>query len=526
MKTPPPLATWRFTFLASLGLLSACGGNTEGNSTSGGAGGTPTTSGGQGGASSGGMSSGGMSTGGMHTGGTSTGGTGTGGARAACEMSTPILNPDGTSTGFEKCSDGLVHRPDALNCANELPRSDVTFGEGWTGECKSDADCTAKPYGYCSPSSGGQVPVTTCRYGCITDADCPSGNLCECGPTFGVCTPTNCVTDADCGGGLCAKNADPGPCADGDLGSSNRFACTTEFDSCRVHSDCMTMRCAYLDGARACAPFSVCGIGRPFLVDGEARVASLSHGSDWLPSEAVSDATPNRLAADHYQRAALLEHASIAAFARFTLELLALGAPAELVEAATSAMADETLHARLCFGLASRFGGAAIAPGPLAVADALGSIDLERILANVVLEGCVGESVAAEEASRSLEFVRDAEVECVLTRIFDDERSHAELAFRFLEWALTRRPELARGVREVVRRAVETADAGAASDDALTAAERHALKYGVFPGAWRSALRNTVLREFVMPCVEALCARHSSRPNLGADAITNDCRPS
>jgi hypothetical protein len=47
-----------------------------------------------------------------------------------------------------------------------------------------------------------------------------------------------------------------------------------------------------------------------------------------------------------------MEHASVAAFARFTLDLLALGAPADLVQSAQQALGDEIAHAELCFGLA------------------------------------------------------------------------------------------------------------------------------------------------------------------------------
>ena len=51
--------------------------------------------------------------------------------------------------------------------------------------------------------------------------------------------------------------------------------------------------------------------------------------------------------------AARAEHASVASFARFTLQLLHLGAPADLVADAQQAALDEVRHARLCFGVAS-----------------------------------------------------------------------------------------------------------------------------------------------------------------------------
>lgn len=94
------------------------------------------------------------------------------------------------------------------------------------------------------------------------------------------------------------------------------------------------------EGDTCCYEFcrgAVCG--RPLLVDGRARVASvasapsLSPGTGWTsdvePSERVS-ARPSALAtslAAAWREDACMEHASVASFARFTLELLAFGAP-------------------------------------------------------------------------------------------------------------------------------------------------------------------------------------------------------
>lgn len=94
-----------------------------------------------------------------------------------------------------------------------------------------------------------------------------------------------------------------------------------------------------------------------------------------------------------------MEHASVAAFARFTLELLALGAPASLVDAASSAMADEVRHARSCFGLATYYSGAVVGPGPLPVGGALTDVELLHTVELAVLEGCIGETSAALEAA-------------------------------------------------------------------------------------------------------------------------------
>src|SRR5690606_26260413 len=109
------------------------------------------------------------------------------------------------------------------------------------------------------------------------------------------------------------------------------------------------MECALTsEDGRICRPGPVCG--RPFLVDGRARLAPSIRCSNWeeeigrvaLPSD---ENLRTKLAA-HFTHMGLMEHASVAAFARFTLQLLSLGAPAALIEASNQALIDETRHAR------------------------------------------------------------------------------------------------------------------------------------------------------------------------------------
>jgi hypothetical protein len=138
---------------------------------------------------------------------------------------------------------------------------------------------------------------------------------------------------------------------------------------------------------------------------------------------------------------ALDEHASIAAFARFSLELLALGAPPDLLARTHQAALDEVDHARLAFALAGRFGGEPVGPaamGPLAVATG----DVRAIVAATVRDGCLGETAAAAVAARERDACELPAVRAVLARIADDERRHAELAWRFVAWAIVQSPSL------------------------------------------------------------------------------------
>src|SRR5262249_45609125 len=155
----------------------------------------------------------------------------------------------------------------------------------------------------------------------------------------------------------------------------------------------------------------LCGPGgRPYLVEDVARTAPPRRGAGsdgWIHGEeacveGLSAAERAALAAA-WARDALLEHASGASFARFSLALLAGGAPADLVALAHEAALDEIEHARLCFALASRYAGEEIAPGPFPLGGevAVGG-SLREIAVSTVREGCIGETMAAVIAAEQL----------------------------------------------------------------------------------------------------------------------------
>src|SRR6185436_7062049 len=123
-------------------------------------------------------------------------------------------------------------------------------------------------------------------------------------------------------------------------------------------------------------------------------------------SPALDALSPGERAAlaEAWARDALLEHASVASFGRFALELLAFGAPADLIEAAHRAALDEVRHARLCFALAGAYRGEALAPGAFPFDGAVRLAgDLAALAESAVLEGCVGETLAALQAAEQLE---------------------------------------------------------------------------------------------------------------------------
>ena len=444
--------------------------------------------------SSGGSSSGGSSSGGSSSGGSSGGDT-------TCANPSPQM-VDGVDTGYDLCDAGFLRRRAVVECPSDVPRMNQTCGpiepEGGSS-CSTDADCTAKANGYCT--MGGFDPSCWCNYGCTVDADCGDGQICLCGDPVGQCVTASCTTDADCGDGLLCTSYVSNPGCGG-----TGFACQVPTDECAGSTDCADgAECSY-DGTRHYCQQPNCVIGRPFLVQGVERTAAQAQRRDWCaegitPSGEVSAELRDRLC-EHWTWIGLMEHASVAAFARFAMQLMQLGVPPQLLIETQQAMADETEHARLCFALASHYGERPIGPGPLAIEGALETNGLEEILAMVIREGCIGETVAALEAREALEHVVDPTVHAVLERIAEDERRHSLLAWRTMRWALDHgaRPEWVRREFQLAR-AERVGDAPATPErfsDAVL------LAHGVVGDAMRDALRRDVFDEIITPCLDSM----------------------
>jgi hypothetical protein len=245
--------------------------------------------------------------------------------------------------------------------------------------------------------------------------------------------------------------------------------------------------------------------GRPLVVEGEARVAPAAMRDDWCAaSDARYRASVDRVLARAWLDEALLEHASVASFARVTLDLLALGAPPDLIASSQKAALDEIEHARLCFGLASRYAGVRVGPGSLASHDVAAKVDLVAFAIATVRDGCVGETLAALVATERARLARDPEVRAALRRIARDETRHAALAWRMVKWAIG---EGGRSVRDAVARAFadELERMNAPLDASRPLARRtNLLEHGIMDGSEQRELMRRGAREIVEPCALAL----------------------
>jgi hypothetical protein len=345
-----------------------------------------------------------------------------------------------------------------------------------------------------------------CEYGCVTDTDCAQGYVCLCGNPVGQCVPASCGADGDCGNALCVSYTQSPGCG------GTAFRCQSPLDECASDLDCASSGgyCSVTGSSpvegRKCISAS-CVIGRPFLIDGEERVASRVERADWYagaPARGTPAPVDPELRAallEGWTGQALMEHASVAAFARFALQLAGLGAPPELLTRSASAMLDEIRHARACFGLARRYSERELGPGPLPIAGALEASDLGSVVTACILEGCIGETVAAIEAAEALAHCEDAEASSVLEQIVTEETQHAELAWQFLAWALSSGPASLRERAAAVFRAELQRPAAVA---AAGERDQQLLRHGLLSSSLRQELRACVVREVIAPSVEAL----------------------
>jgi hypothetical protein len=253
-------------------------------------------------------------------------------------------------------------------------------------------------------------------------------------------------------------------------------------------------------------------------VGDEALVASVARRQDWSSNlvpltEGLTSAHRAELAR-RWTDVGLLEHASVAAFARFVLEALSLGAPAALLESARSAMEDEISHARDAFALASRYAGLDLGPGPLDVGRALEGRSAVDIAKSTIFEGCIGETIGAIEAAEALAHATCPAVRDALARITLDEARHAELAWQFVKWIVEHAPaETARRVADVLADVAQSVAARAPADvpTRLSSDESLFRGHGILDRSTRNEIRRRTFAEIVRPCARALAESAKQR---------------
>lgn len=287
---------------------------------------------------------------------------------------------------------------------------------------------------------------------------CPSGNWCGDKKTAAAISPKGDATPPvmECPGRIVGAH-DPSPIKGSEYeGLSDKRQMQGGFNEGRTKK----WRAEGKDDACCYHWFEYCS-GRPLLDGTESVVAEARGTATWLDPDVVpvldgltDDA--RGLLARSWLDDGLREHASIASFSRAALELLAVGAPPDLVDGCLRAGQDEVDHARRCFALASAYAGRSLGPAAL---PPLGprTRDFAELAVETFLEGCVGETIAALVAERSLRGATDEAVRSTLRVIVEDESRHAALAWRTVAWVLTSgSPSQARSVSQALSALLHT----------------------------------------------------------------------
>ncbi|MEE2787213.1 MAG: ferritin-like domain-containing protein [Myxococcota bacterium] len=422
---------------------------------------------------------------------------------AACRdgVGRPILDPNGDPTGVEQCQDKTRNRVESLACAPILGGRDCMPEEVSPNErtCDDASDCNDRPNGKCMMDGGAIFPVNcACRYPCETDDDCGRGQVCLCANVRGAsaqCVPAGCRTNADCDSGECAIqfiNGCPGELV---------VQCRTDRDTCRTDADCPDGQCGFRQGRFACEPPGpVCG--RPLIVAGETRLGHHAERSDWCAGDGpglngISLEMRTRLGR-FWREVAALEYASVASFSRFNLQLMALGAPPELLLETQRATMDEIEHTQLAYGMVSAYEGKHIGPAPFELAGVNLETDPAQIMRSLLDEACVGEVLGAAEAQVAAEHAHDPFVRQVFERIAREETAHASLAWRTLSWMLDAWPALRQDAANWL------ADLIAGYLRRETLATPHHPEHGLIGAREKLAVYRTAIETVVVPLAREL----------------------
>jgi hypothetical protein len=174
--------------------------------------------------------------------------------------------------------------------------------------------------------------------------------------------------------------------------------------------------------------------GRPFRRGKRPLTAASGAGEAWLEEVALETLPPEPLRAElaaEWRRNGMKEHASIAAFSRLSLDLIAVSAPAELLAEVQGDALDEIRHARLCFSVAHALDGRTDGPGHFPEARARAralptrSLVLAQLAIDAVIDGALNEGVSARLLARLAGTCTDPALAALLRGMAADEAKHA-----------------------------------------------------------------------------------------------------
>jgi len=184
--------------------------------------------------------------------------------------------------------------------------------------------------------------------------------------------------------------------------------------------------------------------GRQLRAFGRVVLPKVQPGAAWLnpPARPIDQVRDARLVAEAWRENGRTEHASVAAFANLTLDLLALGAPEALIRAAQEDALDEIRHTRVCFSLARDLDGEDQSPGPFpqlqgwSFRTRFRRIKLARLAVESLIDGALHEGVSAAVIAKLATRTTIPAIASTLRGLAADEGRHAAHGWDVVEWCL------------------------------------------------------------------------------------------
>ncbi len=149
---------------------------------------------------------------------------------------------------------------------------------------------------------------------------------------------------------------------------------------------------------------------------------------------------------NYWLNIALLEHASIWAFSKLSLQLLWLWAPAKLIEDCYKAGIDEINHAKITFTLASHYLWRNMAPWELKwlLWSKISKVSYKTLAIESLIYWYIWEWISAKFLKHSSKISKDNNLNKIYNSIADDELRHSILWKEILTWWLKKEKEISK----------------------------------------------------------------------------------
>ena len=324
-----------------------------------------------------------------------------------CSTPRVLVNSDREPNGYSACEGGSIIKTGPANCL---------------GERMSDRD--------------GE---------CDTDANCPNNQQCFCGfDQFpgSRCIAAECQDSTECEIGGCGVSVFEDGCS-----RVESLACYTANDACRGGDECTETglnACYATPDGWSCSDFN-CAVGRPLTNGTSYQMAPLSSGDGWTNDDLTINCaylSKEEIATviSHWENVTQLEHSSIASFSRFSLQMMAMGAPADILLAIQKATSDEIRHTQRAADILSGLIGSKVTLGAFPIKGLSIESSREALISNLIKEACFAETLGVAELTAALKWCDHPEISAHLSEVLEEETEHAHLAWKALKWLVESAP--------------------------------------------------------------------------------------